>query len=209
MTRHQTGFTILEVLISTMVFTVILTACIVGITKIGQLYYKGTTLSKIQELTRQLTDEFSQQIQFGSVLPSSDSIVVSSPTSPLIFCVGDNRYRVVPNRELGSSGVDTVIKRMTYSGACDLTDNNFSSATELAVKGMRVLKFSITKTGLEPIWNIEIKLGAGSDDLFQSSVSGSADDPTVYGASVCRSGLSGSEFCGTSELHTTILRRVN
>ncbi|MEK7471955.1 MAG: prepilin-type N-terminal cleavage/methylation domain-containing protein, partial [Patescibacteria group bacterium] len=61
--RRQLGFTILEVLIASMVFTVVLMICVQVVTRIGQLYFKGVTSSQIQDLTRKLSEEFSGQIQ--------------------------------------------------------------------------------------------------------------------------------------------------
>jgi prepilin-type N-terminal cleavage/methylation domain-containing protein len=130
--HHSSGFTILEVLIATTVFTIVLLICTYAVTRIGQLYFKGVTSSQIQDLTRKMSDEFSGQIQFGSSLPIPDSITGDSPTTPLIFCVGDNRYRAIMNRKLGDPGVDTVLQRIAYSGACVTTDTGFDGATELA-----------------------------------------------------------------------------
>lgn len=211
--RHS-GFTILEVLISSMVFTVVLLICIQAVTRIGQLYYKGVTSAQIQELTRNLSDEFSSQIQFGSSIPYPDSISGGQGGSVLIFCVGDNRYRAVMNRKLGDTSVspvvDTVLKRKAYSGSCDIVnDTGFDGATELAVSNMRILKLQIIRSTTDPgIWNVNIRLAMGDSDIFDYPVTGSTDTPLVYGSAVCKSGILGSQFCATSELSSTLLRRV-
>ncbi len=207
--KHQAGFTILEVMIATMVFTVVLLICTYAVTRIGQLYFKGVTSSQIQDLTRKLSDEFTGQIQFGSSLPIPDSISGGSPATPLIFCVGDNRYRAVMNQKLGDPGVDTVLQRIPYSGACDLNDTGFAGSTELAVNNMRILKLSIIRSVTDPyIWSIDIRLALGDSDIFDYPVTGATDLPAVYGSAICKSGISGSQFCATSELQSTILRRV-
>lgn len=205
----SSGFTILEVLIASMVFTVVLMLCVTVVTRLGQLYFKGVTSSQIQDLTRNLTDEFSQQIQFGSSLPIPDSIAGNdTPTLPLIFCVGDNRYRAIMNRKLDPPTVPSVLKRIAYSGPCVTTDTGFTDATELAVNNMRILKLSIIRSPADPyIWSLSIRLALGDDDLLSYS-SASTDTAAVYGSAICRSGISGSNFCATSELSSTILRRV-
>lgn len=211
MTKHRTsGFTILEVLIATMVFTIVLMICVQVVTRIGQLYFKGVTSSQIQDLTRNLSEEFSSQIQFGSSIPQPDSITGGQAGDVLIFCVGDNRYRAVMNRKLlGDRGVPSVLKRMTYSGECDLVTDNFDDATELAVKNMRILKLSIVRSVDHPsVWKLDIRLALGDDDLFSFPVAGSTDTPAVYGEAICDSGISGSQFCATSELSSTLFRRV-
>lgn len=205
------GFTILEVLISTMVFTVVLLICIQAVTRIGQLYYKGVTSSQIQELTRNLSEEFSNQIQFGSSIPYPDSVSGGQGGTKLVFCVGDNRYQAVMNRKLGDPDVTSVLKRKSYSGSCDLTpDVGFDGATELAVNNMRILKLSIVRNA-DPksanLWNLDIRLALGDSDIFDYPA-GSTDEPSVYGSATCKSGILGSQFCATSELASTLLRRV-
>jgi len=206
--NRNTGFTILEVLIATMVFTVVLMICVQVVTRIGQLYFKGVTSAQIQDLTRKMTEEFSQQIQFGSSLPIPDTISGGDPTTPLIFCVGDNRYRAIMNRKLGDQGVTTVLQRITYSGACSIVDSGFVGSTELGVRNMRILKLSIIRSTTDPyLWSLNIRLALGDSDILDYS-SASTDSPAVYGSAICKSGISGSQFCATSELSSTILRRV-
>lgn len=203
------GFTILEVLIATMVFTVVLMLCVTVVTRIGQLYFKGVTSAQIQDLTRDLTDEFSQQIQFGSSLPIPDSISGGTAGEALIFCVGDNRYKAVMNRKLGDEA-SSVLQRIPYSGACDTKDtpNSFDGSTELAINNMRILKLSIIRSPTDPyIWSLNIRLALGDSDIFEYPGE-DTNTPTVYGAAICKSGISGSQFCATSELSSTILRRV-
>lgn len=203
---RSSGFTILEILIATMVFTIVLMLCVTVVTRLGQLYFKGVTTAQIQDLTRSLSDEFSQQIQFGSTLPIPDSISGGDPDDPLIFCVGDNRYRAIMNKKLGD--VDSVLKRESYSGACVTTDTGFDDATELAINNMRILKLSVIRSVTDPfIWSINIRLALGESDIFEYP-DGDAETPAVYGLASCKSGILGSQFCATSELSSTILRRV-
>lgn len=207
--RRNAGFTILEVLIATMVFTLVLMICVQVVTRIGQLYFKGVTSAQIQDLTRKLSEEFTGQIQFGSSIPFPDSITGGDPSDPLIFCVGDNRYRAVFNRSLGDIGVDAVLKRVAYTGICNTADEEFEGATELAIKNMRILKLSIVRSLSDPyIWSLDIRLALGESDMFEYAVEGSTDTPEVYESAICDSGISGSQFCSTSELSSTILRRV-
>ncbi|MEK7471933.1 MAG: hypothetical protein AAB624_01665, partial [Patescibacteria group bacterium] len=142
-------------------------------------------------------------------IPYPDSISGNNPATPLIFCVGDSRYRAIMNRKLGDTGVTTVLQRIAYSGACVTTDTGFAGATELAVKNMRILKLSIIRSTTNPyIWTLDIRLALGDSDIFDYPVAGSTDTPAVYGAAICKSGISGSQFCATSELSSTLLRRV-
>ena len=74
---------------------------------------------------------------------------------------------------------------------------------------MRILKLSIIRSTTNPyIWTLDIRLALGDSDIFDYPVAGSTDTPAVYGAAICKSGISGSQFCATSELSSTLLRRV-
>lgn len=208
------GFTILEVMIATMIFTVVLLLCMQAVTRIGYLYYKGVTSAQIQDLTRQLSDEFAQQIQFGSKPPFPDTIQGGNPSTPLIFCVGDNRYRAVMNRAMGGYGgtVTTVLQRTSLGGAgtCNTSDTGFSGATELAPRGMRILKLNIIKNPSANVWSVDIRLalGAGTNAEDDSQIFDNIGD-TNYSNATCKTQVAGAQFCSVAELRTTLLRRIN
>lgn len=212
-TKNQSGFTIIEVLIATLVFSVVLIICLQGVTQIGKLYYKGVSSAQTQELIRNLSADFTQQIQFGGKEPIA--VVSGQGGTPVIFCVGDYSYRAVLNRPLGQNGVDSILKRQTYSGNCtDLTDSSFNNAIELASKNMRIQKINITNLN-GGLWSIDIKVALGENDLLvipvpegQTPPPGYVDDPAYYGDVHCQSGINGSEFCATAELSTNVIRRI-
>ena len=76
---HSAGFTIVELMIATLVFSVILTIATVGILNIGRLYRKSLTQSQTQQVARTILDTVSQNIKFngGSVVSGTN-----------IYCLG-------------------------------------------------------------------------------------------------------------------------
>ncbi|HSX31885.1 MAG TPA: prepilin-type N-terminal cleavage/methylation domain-containing protein, partial [Candidatus Saccharimonadales bacterium] len=69
--RRQQGFTIIELLIATLIFSMVLLLVTVGIMQVTRVYYKGVTESNTQNAARSIVDSISQAIQFdgGLVTP--------------------------------------------------------------------------------------------------------------------------------------------
>jgi prepilin-type N-terminal cleavage/methylation domain-containing protein len=92
----QKGFTVIELMISTAVFSMILLVVLGAITQIGRMYYKGIVSTKTQEVTRALVDRISQGIQYGASGTGQigELVITPSPpaTAPTIYCVGKSRY---------------------------------------------------------------------------------------------------------------------
>lgn len=114
MRRTSHGFTIIELLFSTVTFSVVLLVCLAGVIQIGRMYYKGLTTSQTQQTARSLIDELSQSIQLsgdniesprnltGGVAPSGPTIGGQSDarTNAVgFFCIGSTRYTYVIDRQ--------------------------------------------------------------------------------------------------------------
>lgn len=67
---NQRGFTLLELMIATTIFSSILLLLTFGLINIGKSYYKGRNTARTQELARRVMDEISQSIRFGDRAPS-------------------------------------------------------------------------------------------------------------------------------------------
>ena len=94
--RHKQGFTIVELMIATSVFAVVLLLCTYGLLEIGRTYYKGATILRTQETARILIDDVTEAIQFNG------GEVVSNTASGW-HCVGTKRYSFVLNRQLNDT----------------------------------------------------------------------------------------------------------
>src|SRR3990172_9120101 len=73
------GFTIVELMIATTIFSVILLIVTFGMLQIGRTYYKGITLTKTQNAARSIIDTISQDIQFSGE-GVTDSVSGTFPT---------------------------------------------------------------------------------------------------------------------------------
>jgi prepilin-type N-terminal cleavage/methylation domain-containing protein len=63
---QQKGFTIIELMISTVIFSLVLLAASAAIIQIGKKYSRGITYTRTQEVARSTVDEIAQSLQFTS-----------------------------------------------------------------------------------------------------------------------------------------------
>jgi len=83
--QSKKGFTIIEFMIATALFSVVLLVFSAVFTMIGKLFYKGYITSKTQEASRDLMYELSRNVQF-----SSGAIT----TGPNFLCIGGADYTI-------------------------------------------------------------------------------------------------------------------
>ncbi len=193
------GFTIIELLVASTVFSVILLICMSGVIKMGQIFFKGTITSQTQEAARSIIDEISQGIQF-----SGSSVGDTNSGSPV--CVGNKRYTYVIDKQLddtasGPNQKPHVLQR-DINSSC--SGPLAADAVELLTPGMRLTKFDIKPLDdpdpiVAKLWRVNVWVVYGDEDLL------TADDGT--GHRQCKGGA-GSEYCAVSELSAIVHRRL-
>lgn len=118
----QKGFTIVELLVSTVIFSLILLGAMAALVQIGRLYYKGVTTSVTQEKARSTISEISQSIQFSSQDVTPPNVVLTGPQIPIVeadlgadaddvtafFCIGPRRYTYAIDRKMSLNPDNTV-----------------------------------------------------------------------------------------------------
>jgi prepilin-type N-terminal cleavage/methylation domain-containing protein len=199
----QQGFTILELLIATLIFSVILLLCAAALIQLGRVYYKGVIRNQTLETTRLATDVISQAIQFSG----KDSIVspITANNGSQGFCVDNRRFSYVQNVQMSDSPgagqtahafvVDDVSGCSSAMPAQDLRSGSVTGR-ELLAPRMRIQNFSLTQNPADNmLWQINLKVLYGDDNLINSS-------------GTCVSSGIGGEFCAQSSLNTTVRKRL-
>lgn len=218
------GFTIVELIIATVIFSAILLICTTGIIQIGRFYYKGITSAKTQEVARSTIDDISRSIQFSNddvrPLPNPASATYGGATY-YSWCVGEIRYSFILNSQLktnpnSTSGnpqtrhalwLDSLTSNLAACVPLDLskptpqdsnTDKNFKAARELLSENMRLQAFNIVQSAtVSSLYNIQLRVAYGDKDLFDNTTGN------------CVSSQQGGQFCATSELNTSVTKRIN
>jgi prepilin-type N-terminal cleavage/methylation domain-containing protein len=191
------GFTIIELLIATTVFSVILLLISAGLIYIGKVYYRTTEQTKTQEATRAIISEITQAVRF-----SGGDIIVGVDA----FCVGDIMF--VPNENVMVIGANTGLVRSGYTGTCQATNANPTAAgnpaTDLVPKGMFLREFTVTNSASTDLYTIKVHLVSLPDDESVNAADGTSQ---LFDGTYCRGGP-GSEYCASSVLETTIKKRI-
>ena len=99
--RQRTrGFTIVELLIATLVFSMVLLLIAEGVLRFNDAYYGGITQSNTQNTARSILENISQAIQFSGEAVTNSS---SSVNGESYFCIGNDRYSYLPGWQLVDS----------------------------------------------------------------------------------------------------------
>lgn len=207
-TNNQFGFTIVELLMATAVFSIVLLIITTGIIKIGQSYYKGLIQNKTQETTRSISEDISRTIQLAS------GQKVTPPGPPNRFCVGSVRYTYFLNEKVGdpASPIISGLKaEKVPPNDCSAPDD--LDAKQLLSKNMRLLRFKVDPADpLAQTWRIDIRVAYGDNDLlthYNDNGTPLPGDIILNADSAnCRSGVSGSSFCATAQLNNLVKKRL-
>jgi prepilin-type N-terminal cleavage/methylation domain-containing protein len=218
---NHNGFTLIELMIASLVFSVILLGATTATIQIGRMYYKGIIMNRTQETARRLMDDISRPIQFAGSTPRDvDPTPISGiPTGAL--CIGDQRFtyginaQVDDNAPIGSynnhkarHGVwqDTLNSSTSPCTPLDLTqaipqDGNTNTnrpRREVLSKNMRLGRFTVSSSG--NLWTIDALVIYGDDDLLI---------PDANNPAACANLSQSAQWCATSALSTTVYKRIN
>jgi prepilin-type N-terminal cleavage/methylation domain-containing protein len=207
--RKERGFTIIELMFATIVFSVILLLCIGAIVQVGRMYYKGISVQRTQEVTRTIMDDVSREVQFSgrSIIP-----IYSAPSggAPGCLSLGSKAYRFVLNTQLQASG-NFVLQKLSDTGSDTCPDPNdnslWANALEMTSVGMRLTAFEVTPLivsgGTTAAWAVVVDVLYGDDDVLMDDAGNPAPPYTQ-----CRGNVIGTQFCARSQLQTTVIKRV-
>jgi prepilin-type N-terminal cleavage/methylation domain-containing protein len=198
--QDQQGFTIVELLVSSLIFSLILLVVTVGIIQISRVYYKGITESTTQNTARSIVDTVSQAIQFNGGAVSTT--LSPAPGTWSSFCVGSQQfsYRLGYQLVEGAPSGNQTNKALLQTPLAGCSGNPAAATTgrELLGTKMRISKLTVASAGTN-MYRVSIRIAYGDDDLL--------DNPTSTTAS-CKGATAGSQFCSISELTTTVVKRV-
>lgn len=199
---QEKGFTIIELMVATTVFSVILLMASSAAIQIGRLYYKQITSTKTQAAAREVLENVSRDLQ----LSNNKTLDTGSASGMQAYCIGDNQYSYIPGNQVVGNAHGVWLDNRPATG-CDPT--NFSnSSRELLGENMRLLDLQIIQDVPSRTYAIRVGVAYGDSDLLTAYNNLGALVGSLPEAS-CRSGVAGSNFCATSSLDTIVKRRIN
>lgn len=197
--HNKKGFTLVELMIATLVFSVVLLMITIGIIQISRVYYKGINEADVQNTARTVMDTVTQGIQF------SGGVVTDTPTPTVgalqAFCIGNQQFSYRLGYQLvdgtaGAQQTTSSLRMNTVSGSCP-TAAAQATGQEFLSPRMRLAKLSVKQVA-PGTYTVSVKIAFGDNDLFTNPT---GSDP------VCKS-TAGSQFCSVSELTSTVYKRV-
>jgi prepilin-type N-terminal cleavage/methylation domain-containing protein len=214
--NNQAGFTIVELMIATLVFSMVLLVITFGVIHFTTAYYKGINSSNTQTTTQNAIDSITQSIQF-----SSGGTTASGTTH---FCAGGKVFIYDLGKEFG--GTPTSTNRGLYEMPADTgcsDPGTPTGGTELLGKNMRLAAVSVTSTdSTDPTvpWQVTVRITYGDTDLLCSpalngNTGGCSSGSSNFAATAtfaaddlqCRSQV-GSQFCSVSVLNSVAQQRI-
>ena len=191
----QTGFTLVELMISTAIFSSFLFFITGMMLRLGRTYTKGIISSQTQNAARAIVTEIGYAIQFSANAPNYDNATY--------ICAGSQRYSYNLGKQLKLSG-----SLAADQSAIGLVADNPTACPggpianpqrELLDENMRLANLSITNSGASGLFTITVRVVYGDFSAL--------DNPTSTNA-VCKSSAVGSAFCSASEFSTTVQKRL-
>ena len=201
---NNQGFTIVELLIATMIFATILLIVTVGIIQVSRVYYKGQTESNVQDTTRTALDTITQAIQFngGTVTATVTPAAIGQAKT---FCVGNVQFTYILGYELVTTPPPLPPHQTNQSLLMNTGVTNCPTAApattgrELLGTDMRLSNLQVAQVpGSKNVWTVSMSVVYGDDTLLSN--------PTAQNANCLDQ--AGGQFCSTSSLTTTVVKRV-
>jgi prepilin-type N-terminal cleavage/methylation domain-containing protein len=209
--KNNSGFTIIELLIATAVFSLMLVIFLSVFIQIGRLFYKGVAISNNQESARNVVQSISDDIRFTKNQPVGDLI-----SNQGYFCIGQHRYLYTKYFQVGS-GAGYGVQRQ------DLSDKNCSPPAQDGVPpdGSHPVAgsgFEMLSAGMQ-LNNISVdchdpSLSETQSCLIRVVVVFYGDDNSVFQGvngylspnPSCQGSLTGNQFCSVADYRTTVLQ---
>ena len=203
------GFTIIELMIATLVFSTILLLCATGLITIGRMYQKGNTGRATQEVARSVMDTIENDFELsgGGYKPFAFNADTNSVNA---FCIGDNLYAYQLGRKRNPDNTGNAFVVISTAQGCALAGQGSQFPTnvsldlivalgghELLGSNMRVASLTLAGSPSD----------ADAQSLYIRLAVASGDDDLLNADGTCKGGA-GQEWCGSSILETYATRRI-
>ncbi len=212
LSQGQQGFTVFELMVATSVFSVILMVMTVGVLRFSRDYFKSVTTTNTQQVARSIVNDIAQNIQFGQTVTTG----LTGGSGLQGICVGNTLYSYHVGYQVASAYnaaqhqaphglIKTVGSSCLAATPRDVNSSAPLAANEHDLLGANMRLSSLTVTpGANNTYSVRARVLFGDDILFLPTVTSAT---TNWDAEAC-GGSSGSQFCASSVIETTVQQRV-
>jgi len=218
------GFTIVELMLATSVFSIVLLVALGSFLQIGRVFYKGVSLTAVQNIATQVLNDISNNMQ------TSSSFSLPTPGNGYTYwCIGNTRYTYIThsvggqqvavpanlanvNYNNGAGGGSFGLLKDTLAGNSGCATPCFggtclaryvalsSNSVEMLGDNMRLASISITQPSASTapnLYNVNMVVVYGDDSVLDFS---NPANPT------CVAGSQNQAFCSVVTISTAVLR---
>lgn len=207
--RHkENGFTIIELLIASVAFSLIIILVTVLIIQVSKVYYKGIIVSNTQNAARNIVLDIEKSIQFNTDLPNGLSYYKTGQAD--WYCIGNQLLAYKTDTQFNVSsqpGINNIGLAYSLAPICPSTVNGlnpyialfaFSRGSgnyqQLLGNDMSVQYLNISQVGLQNLYHIQLSVAYGNTSLLASPIN------NQY---FCKTQI-GDQFCATSNINAYV-----
>lgn len=199
------GFTIIELLIATVVFSIVLLVVSGAIIQFNKLYYKGVIVARTNEVSRTIGEDAARNVQYSKGILQGTA---PSGTVPGVRCIGSKRYTYFLNQPLTDDSLTRMLVAdsippsegcVANEAAMVKTNPLPSGAKELLGTNMRLVIFSAAEQAAgDTKITVRVAYGDNNDDFETESGL----------ITSCKAIVLGGQFCAVSDLTTYASKRL-
>lgn len=208
------GFTIIELLIATAVFSIVLLFTLTGFFQVGRSFYKGQNIVQTQAAAKQVIDSVTADLKFAPIITGPAASTKGADV--FYFCLGNARYTFYKFHQLvlpGDTDSNFGILKDALVGSTACGDPfgvgaPFNTPQELLGNNMRVAKFCVVQapttsadrcvsgsgTSSSDLWSIDLIVAYGDNGSLTNSAAENV---------ACDSASAVSRYCAVTELITS------
>ena len=215
--KQQSGFTIIELLIATTVFSIVLVVIVASFLQVGRMFYKGVSVNNTNEAARNLVDEISNDAR---LTPTPSEVKSdSTDTAKRFFCVGPHRYTFKLNTQVKAGDINSNARNMTAGIVQDTTSGNCQDPTALLGSSPRqilgpdmrlnAMNVSQNASGSGMLIHVHV-IFYGADDRVFSSTAHPNDTAADHAAAIndadayCSGNILSTQFCAMADIRTNV-----
>ncbi|MEX0881445.1 MAG: prepilin-type N-terminal cleavage/methylation domain-containing protein [Candidatus Saccharimonadales bacterium] len=216
--KGNKAFTVIELMVATSVFSILLLLSLAGFLQIGQLFHKGVNITRTSDTAKQVINSIKNDISYdagtSTIAVQNSTIFVSGvgTVTRSYFCAGQNRYIYIRGSELDEDNKDVgspsgwyrfgLLKEPYTSANCSNPNSvpiNANTATELLGDKMRLSNLTIQPV-LGSLYTLRVYIAYGDDEVLTS--------PANATNARCQSGSNFSRYCFVADFTTTARRGI-
>ena len=201
--KDDSGFTLIELMISTAVFSVVLLIATISIILISKNYTRGQVTIQTQNTVQSILNNISNAIKYNNLSTLNFSNL--STATNRYFCIGNNVYYFNNlNQLLGSNSSAVGLVEYT-SPSCNRPTSVPSGASQLLSNNERLGQLSITDIGTTShLYQIDIEVAYGNDSVL-TTLNPAGPPPYKYR---CNDSYLSTSFCSIDSETVTVSPRL-